>query len=64
MKQLFWIFLIIAVIGILYFSGMGLQTNAIIMTLILHPWVLLPVVIPAVIIVLLWNALKNKDPEE
>ncbi|MBI5152842.1 MAG: hypothetical protein HZA36_00030 [Parcubacteria group bacterium] len=59
-----WIFIItVMIIAAFRFSGTGLQVLAGIMTIILHPWVLSPIVVGALILVFIWNAFFGKKSE-
>jgi|GEM_PF-5000919 len=58
-KVLLWVLVIITIPVALYASGNGLQVLAGVMTIVLHPWILTPIIVLAVILVVIWNAISN-----
>lgn len=62
-KVFLWTLITIVISAALYASGTGLQILAGIMTIVLHPWILAPIVVLAVLLVIIWNAMFNKKED-
>ena len=50
--------------GLLWYTNTLLQALASVMTLILHPWFFLPILIPAILLVLVYNAIRKPPPPQ
>ncbi|MEK7498538.1 MAG: hypothetical protein AAB611_01610 [Patescibacteria group bacterium] len=62
-KVFLWTFVIVVISVALYASGIGLQALASVMTIIIHPWILFPVMVVAVIIMIISNGVSGDKPE-